>query len=218
MKTLPRKQRSAYTLIELMVVIAIIVVLAACILSALLASRAKGYEAKDINHLKQLGVAGALYNETYGMFPDSTAPLVNLKLVPASMVASALDPNREGMANLVVRDELSTPFFRPENLTKYKSSYVGPREFCMSEIRMNAGVRNTPYGGWLVEISTGKNPDPRLPSSPLRLVGKYKRLLYDTSVVLRDFKSGIGDMDGKPAPFRSAEQMFTDDPSAFESR
>lgn len=206
------------TLVEVIVVMTIILILAAIILPGVLASRAKGYEAKDISQLKQLGVAGTLYNETYGMFPDSTAPLVSLKLVPESLVASSVDPNREGMANLVVRDSQGTPIWRPEHLTSYKSSYVGPREYGVTESMMNEVVRNTPYGGWLVEISTGKNPDSRFPSSPMFFVGKYKRLLYDSSVVLRDFRSGIGDMDGKPAPFRSAPQMFTDDARAFESR
>lgn len=212
-------RQAGVTLAEVLTVLAIIIIIAAISFPVYLNSRAKGYEVRDIGNLKQLGTAGALYNEAAGAFPDSTTPLVELKYVPKELVASGLDPHSEGLANVVVKDLQTVPFDRPENLTKYKNSYPGLREFCISDIRADEVIRSSTGGGWLIEPSTGKD-DPKLAASGFRTgmlqrVGKYKRLLYDTSVVLRNFKDGTDILDGKVAAYRSSSQLFTDDPKAY---
>src|SRR5437667_12194008 len=55
----------AFTLIELIVVVAIIGILAAMLLRALTRSKAQAYEAKCINKLKQLGTAIQLYADDH---------------------------------------------------------------------------------------------------------------------------------------------------------
>lgn len=212
-------RQAGATLAEVLTVLAIIIIIAAISFPVYLNSRAKGYEVRDIGNLKQLGTAGALYNEAAGAFPDSTTPLVELKYVPKELVASGLDPHSEGLANVVVKDLITVPFDRPENLTKYKNSYPGLREFCISDIWADEVIRNRNGGGWLIELSTGKD-DPELAANGFRTgllkrTGKYKRLLYDTSVALRNFKDGIGIVDGKKAVFRGSPQLFTDEPRAY---
>src|SRR5437667_8169969 len=56
----------AFTLIELIVVVAIIGILAAMLLRALSRSKAQAYEAKCINNLKQLGTAIQMYADDHG--------------------------------------------------------------------------------------------------------------------------------------------------------
>jgi prepilin-type N-terminal cleavage/methylation domain-containing protein len=69
-----RRLRRAFTLVEMLVVIAIIAILAAILFPALRGVRAKGMEADCGNNLRQLGVAMYQFASTYGgMFPPPTA-------------------------------------------------------------------------------------------------------------------------------------------------
>jgi prepilin-type N-terminal cleavage/methylation domain-containing protein/prepilin-type processing-associated H-X9-DG protein len=64
-----RSIRRGFTLIELLVVIAIIAVLIALLLPAVQAAREAARRAQCVNNLKQLGLAAANYESTYGTYP-----------------------------------------------------------------------------------------------------------------------------------------------------
>ena len=58
----------AFTLIELLVVIAIIAILAAMLLPALSAAKRKSQDTADKNNLKQMALAGFMYQNDFGPF------------------------------------------------------------------------------------------------------------------------------------------------------
>ena len=65
----PRRDRRGFTLIELLVVIAIIAVLVAILLPAVQQAREAARRTQCKNNMKQLGLAMANYEETYGAIP-----------------------------------------------------------------------------------------------------------------------------------------------------
>lgn len=80
-----KTERKSFTLIELLIVIAIIAILAAMLLPALSKAREAGRKSICINNLKQLGVMTANYQtDSDGYFPPATATFLGLGTQGAS--------------------------------------------------------------------------------------------------------------------------------------
>ena len=70
------RSKSAFTLVELLVVIAIIGILIAMLLPAVQAAREAARKAQCSNHLKQLGLAATMHQESHGAYPSGRMGVV----------------------------------------------------------------------------------------------------------------------------------------------
>jgi len=63
------RRRAAFTLVELLVVITIIGILIGLLLPAVQSARSSARRAQNVNHLKQIGLAVAQYEQNFGVYP-----------------------------------------------------------------------------------------------------------------------------------------------------
>lgn len=176
-------KREAFTLVELLVVMAVIIIIAAIILAAFSQSKSSAKDVKSLSNLRQLGQAAAIYADANGVWPESARVLVEAKMVPKELLISDNDHSEKGLGNLAI---VGTYNGVAPPLTNYKLSYGGFLEWEISPI-MQSRIRESQNGGWLVDLSRSKfSSDPR---GLLFAEGSYRRLLFDTAVVARRNKS-----------------------------
>jgi len=89
-----------FTLIELMIVVAIIAIISAVAIPNLLAARVGGNEASAISSLRSLCTASELYRGRFGEFPGATSgnglgDLSNPALQPAPLIDSELNSRQK---------------------------------------------------------------------------------------------------------------------------
>jgi prepilin-type N-terminal cleavage/methylation domain-containing protein len=97
------KKRTAFTLVELLVVIAVIGVLVALLLPAVQAAREAGRRASCLNNLRQLGLALHNYEGVHKRFPPATNTLGGAATQPWSAQAFLL-PFQEGDSTYSLMD------------------------------------------------------------------------------------------------------------------
>lgn len=175
-------RKLGYTLVEVLVVIAVIGVITAIVLPALLASKAKA-KAKatdDLSRLRQMGTAGALYHDEHGAWPLRADDLVASGRISKDFCMLASDPTPEGLGNVVARAYEAPPVNPGLRLrVPYRNSMVGPGEFSIGRDFMHRWVENEASGGWLVDFTRLK---PDAFDQFLYGTGTYRRLRFDTSV------------------------------------
>ena len=89
-----RKNQKGFSLIELLIVVAIILIIAAIAIPNLLRSRMAANEASAVGSLKTINTAAVGYNTTYGVgFPPALANLGGDPTIPATCgLAELIDP------------------------------------------------------------------------------------------------------------------------------
>ncbi|MDA0659752.1 MAG: DUF1559 domain-containing protein [Planctomycetota bacterium] len=127
------RSRKAFTLVELLVVIAIIGVLVALLLPAVQAAREAARRMQCTSHLKQLGLATHLFNDSYGFFPpgrgDSPREIGGMHFTWFAVIM----PHLEGGAEFAQWD-LRKHYYEKENLKA--RTYFIPIYSCPSQGRL----------------------------------------------------------------------------------
>jgi type II secretion system protein G len=122
-----KKGNKGFTLIELMIVIAIIAILAAILVPNFLKARAQGQLTACQSNLKNMGTALEMYStDNAGRYPDALSKLVSdyLKSVPTCPAAGS-DTYTSGYTNATA----------PDNCTMY----------CGANVHKSAGIATANY-------------------------------------------------------------------------
>lgn len=208
-----RRSIQAFTLIETMIVIAIIAVLAALLFPVLSASKAQAQKTDNISKMRQLGVAAELYEERSGHFPVSTVNLVEAGLVPRELCQSNLDLSRNGIANDTADIENThLGVFTHVTRANYKNTFIGLGEFGLSTEIFDKYVSPGPSAGWLVDVTGSQRA---LSPNPTFWNGNYNRLLTDGAVLARKFSDFNCYDNGKQRPCRMSVLLFVDPSDHF---
>ncbi|HXH61122.1 MAG TPA: type II secretion system protein [Fimbriimonadaceae bacterium] len=89
---------AGFTLIEILVVITIVLILLGLIMPALMRARTDAYIAADTSNLHQIGLAQAIYQDSYGEQALSLSSLIDSGLLDKKVAVSGRDSTKKGLA------------------------------------------------------------------------------------------------------------------------
>jgi prepilin-type N-terminal cleavage/methylation domain-containing protein/prepilin-type processing-associated H-X9-DG protein len=109
-----RPAKAAFTLIELLIVIAIIGILASMLLPALSQAKSRSQQTRCINNLKQLGLMTLMYAQDHNGLVQIDSPLE-----PSATWGSILSTNQ----NVRTKDIFLCPIYAPRQFTNWVQIY-----------------------------------------------------------------------------------------------
>ncbi|CAN5374898.1 hypothetical protein BH11ARM1_BH11ARM1_11610 [soil metagenome] len=152
--------KSAFTLIETLVVCGIVLLLAGIIFPALTSARRRGQQASDMESMHQLALAGSMYQENYSHFPRFVNQLVDASAVPPEICGLKSDQVSIGARNYHIKYFGGLEQIQPM-LTKYKNSVncIGDYGYFQQVVDR---IDTDPNAGWAF-LSLELEPDERPP-------------------------------------------------------
>jgi len=91
-----RRKANGISLVEVLVSVAIIAALVALVLPPVIRSKDRARATDDLHRLRQLGQAGAIYQEETGQVPFACAQVVQAGLAPSALCEGTADPVPRG--------------------------------------------------------------------------------------------------------------------------
>ena len=176
-----RARQTAFTLVELLVVITIVAVLVALLLPAIQSARASAQRLQCANNLRQIGIGLNAYHAAHGSFPPGGVEWRGVANPQARQLAwsAFLLPFLEEQA-VYDRLDLTTAFDSPANASAAAtvlSVYVCPNS--RRGQQLVAGRGPCDYGGIYGERITSRNDPPK------------GIMLYDRTVEVRQIPDGV---------------------------
>lgn len=150
----PNCSRSAFTVVELLVVIAVIGILVALLLPAVQAARAAARRTQCRNNLKQIGLATHSYHDSFRTFPMATHWAPNGTLYSA---LTAILPYHE-QGSLYVQYDVNAPsysVFNEDVISQRVPGYLCPSMVLRRQVpALSCGERNRAPGSYAVCTGT----------------------------------------------------------------
>jgi prepilin-type N-terminal cleavage/methylation domain-containing protein len=168
-----RRRKLAFTLVELLICLFIILVIAAITFPIVTASKRKGYETSNISKLRQIGVAWVLYSSDNSEIYPLIKTLYESNSIPRSELVSKCDENSSGWANM------GFAFFPSKVSVVDRITYTG-KNFSLDDVELGKAR------GWAVIPGCNAKMFGNQSVRKAEFVGKYQRLNMDGSVVVRD--------------------------------
>ncbi|MEX2243579.1 MAG: type II secretion system protein [Fimbriimonadaceae bacterium] len=192
------RQNRGLSLVEILVVTAILAVVAGILIPVLLSSKRQAGLAVDISNLRQIGQAAEIYRQdTDGAWPLTVFPLLDGGILKGDQILrSPLDATPSGMSYLFSL-EWETPAYQR---TDVFVSYVGVLQVGLDRDYFESDIRPATNPGWLVNLTSTER---YRPNSKIR-IGRYHRLFLDGSVAVRH----IGLVSAFNPNVGSAERMY----------
>jgi prepilin-type N-terminal cleavage/methylation domain-containing protein len=178
-----RPRSTGFTLVEVLITIAVVVVMVGILSAVLVSSRKRAGDASEISNMHQLGLAQGVYTADTGYIPMSVRPLVTGGYAPASVCVSPFDTTPDGFTNAVIAESFMDEARRKKLRLPFRSSFLGVGDMGMSYKVLNEYAKEMPGGGWLISVVDTPRGDPKRYATSYQ--GAYRRLLLDGSVQTR---------------------------------
>lgn len=211
-----RTHQKAFSLVEILVVIFILVLVGGLLLPILSRSKAEALKADDIARLRQIGMAQQIYHESYqGRYSLSVIPLVESQLLPKELAASLRDHSPEGLANVMAAQNLEMDSEFIGRRASFKSSFIGIEEQGWSQEYFVKNILDGKNPGWLVNVV---ETVPGTGSILAAATGPYHRLCLDGSVQRRTQSRITVIDDGKEATGVHPVLLYVDEDAEWIDR
>ena len=215
-----RSRAGAFTLVEIVTCIAIVVALAVIAASVLVRAKERSKVGVEISQMHQLGLAANLYHEQNNAWPKSIAELVDLKFISKEICLSPRDRFVGGWANTWLTDRGGNYLAARAN---FPNTYLSLGNVEINDPEKEIGPFFTDYAsfenlGLFVSILDSQ-PRVRPASDSLYwrntfvpYMGIYRRVLLDGSVIVRSHRQfkGILKSTGKRERLEDSRTWFFD--------
>lgn len=205
-----RSKCLAFTLVEILIVIAIILLIAALVAPTFLGAKASGKRAACITQMKQIGLALNLYREQFGEYPE------NHRLDPLKVSGFLSDQRLLMCPTDEFKGIWSVHFECDGKDGGLRQSYYNP--FAKSLLMWKELLRSDPNPGILVCRTHGKKSEwytltgPAVCSEiPFSFEGPIQRMRQDSSIQMVPFSLAPKEMENTFKEF-NFWKLFTDEP------